>query len=436
MWKGDWVGLPREIWRRAKKSYGFERRDVAPTVSLTSSIKPRDDKQERAFEALSKAEDGLVCMSCGSGKTPTGIHHAAQVGGPVLVLVNQTSLAEQWGAEFRNFCGGDISIGRWYDGQREWDRDVVLATLQSAKLDPPKEVRSRFALMISDECHCNAAETFSYCIGQFAGRRLFLTATPERQDGLTQLVYDHSGPLIFSDTMQDLTPTLLFVRVRSGLYEKQILRRGRLNNGACWTAMANNVPRVGVIVQVVERLREEGRKILILSGGRELCAVLAGLLECPEVTGDTHISSRKPIMERSQVIAATLGVAKEGLDLPDLDTVVLVTPVKSGPAIQQAIGRTLRTKEGKKNPLFVYIQDDDVFQLSAMAKKVRRVLSTASWLPETPKILEETYDVRPGRGPAVDSAGVGGLREVPAPQDKKPAGLWRRARARRDRDRR
>ena len=51
-------------------------------------------------------------------------------------------------------------------------------------------------------------------------------------------------------------------------------------------------------------------------------------------------------------------VADEGLDLPGLDTVVLTTPTKAMGRVQQRIGRIMRVREGKKDPLVVDIIDN------------------------------------------------------------------------------
>jgi len=66
------------------------------------------------------------------------------------------------------------------------------------------------------------------------------------------------------------------------------------------------------------------------------------------------------------LILATFQMAQEGLDIPDLDTLFLVTPKGD---VVQAVGRILRKHDGKKAPMVIDILDNDIPLCVSLAKK-------------------------------------------------------------------
>lgn len=54
---------------------------------------------------------------------------------------------------------------------------------------------------------------------------------------------------------------------------------------------------------------------------------------------------------KEKVLFATFGLAKEGLDIPRLDTLVLASPHRDKATIIQSIGRIERKFEGKDKPI-------------------------------------------------------------------------------------
>jgi superfamily II DNA or RNA helicase len=74
---------------------------------------------------------------------------------------------------------------------------------------------------------------------------------------------------------------------------------------------------------------------------------------------------------------ATYQLAKLGLDIPILNKLVMATPKKDKTSIQQAVGRTMRPEEGKKQPVVYDLWDINVPQLRYWASdraKVYRAL--------------------------------------------------------------
>ena len=69
---------------------------------------------------------------------------------------------------------------------------------------------------------------------------------------------------------------------------------------------------------------------------------------------------------KAKVIFATIQYAAEGLDIPELDTLFLTTPMSD---VEQAVGRIQRPSPGKKDPIVVDFRDDAISMFEAMGRK-------------------------------------------------------------------
>ena len=72
--------------------------------------------------------------------------------------------------------------------------------------------------------------------------------------------------------------------------------------------------------------------------------------------------------KEKHILLATYQLAKEGLDVPCLDRLLLATPVKDYAIVVQSVGRIARVCEGKGTPV-VYDYVDDIGFLQGMWKK-------------------------------------------------------------------
>ena len=74
-----------------------------------------------------------------------------------------------------------------------------------------------------------------------------------------------------------------------------------------------------------------------------------------------------------RVVFATQHLAKEGLDRPEFDTLVIPIPFGGSGRLQQSVGRILRTSPDKRTPK-VYIFTDKGVVTQALARKMQRAL--------------------------------------------------------------
>jgi superfamily II DNA or RNA helicase len=305
---------------------------------------------------------GMVVLPCGYGKTVFALHMVSRLKRRTLVLVHKNFLVQQWQERARQFLPG-CTLGVIQQGTVEADADVVVGMVQSVcKRDYDASVFRGFGLVIIDEAHHMAAPLFSQAMCKIPARfTLALSATPERRDGLDNLLHWGMGDVVFR-----VARDAEVVDVHSLVYETPrpkltLLRDGRPNLAAMLNGLGRDQRRNALIAQHVCEYVAAGRKIIVMSDRLEQLRLLDDLVRArapPETTrafyvGTSTAAERRLAQER-QVLFTTYAMSREALDIPALDTLVMATPVG---AIEQVIGRILRRHPGKQAPLVLDVID-------------------------------------------------------------------------------
>jgi superfamily II DNA or RNA helicase len=89
--------------------------------------------------------------------------------------------------------------------------------------------------------------------------------------------------------------------------------------------------------------------------------------------------ARAKMLRDKQVTFAIMKYGKEGLNERALDTIIVNEPLSSRNALQQLMGRVLRKKDGKQEPVVVFLEDD-IGPFIGMCKKLKSHL--ADWPAE------------------------------------------------------
>jgi len=357
-------------------------------VTFKGDIVPRDAAQKEAWAAFSEAEHGVLNLACGKGKTVLALKKIAERGYPAIVIVNNKGLLEQWkdrACQFLDMDEDDIGI---VQGPKEdWDKPLVLAMIQTLAARSNSidiEVRKRFGTVIFDEVHHLSASTFSQTANLFIGNRFGLTATPNREDGLEDVYYSHIGKIFHTDLTGDLEAKIYFVQfdtrqpVNEGLVRD---RTGEFSAPKMYTYLAKDDDRNRGIIALVENALSKGRKILVLAHSKAHPEILQTKFldntrmkryTCGVVTGDTSGEERTSVIRESDVTFATFQIAKEGLDVAELDTLIFTTPFKAWGAFQQGKGRVERQFNGKKDPIVLVVDDRYFGPATNMCRALKR----------------------------------------------------------------
>jgi superfamily II DNA or RNA helicase len=367
--------LPRGISDRAaqlieKAGSRLEVTDVRPDpdkleVTFTGELRGTD--QQSAVEAMASHDLGVLVAPPGAGKTVMACALIAHHQAPTLVLVDRGPLLTQWKQRLSQYLGLDgKQIGQLGGGKNHRTGRLDLATLQTlARMDDPGAVLAGYGLVIVDECHHVAANTFASAIKSIPARRwLGLTATPKRTDQREQVMFMHCGPVRHRlKTVGDLTQTLHIHPTSLTIRQDIDTDIPGLLQSVIVPALVTDTARTRQIADHVTEAISHSRHCLVLAGRTEHVDLLAAELTSRGLTplilhGAIAPKQRRTILERLEtwnpdrtqpplLLVATASYIGEGFDCPALDTLFLCSPVSSEPLITQYVGRIMREHPGK-----------------------------------------------------------------------------------------
>ena len=274
-----------------------------------------------------------------------------------LVVVHKQFLMDQWADRIRQFVPS-ARIGKLRQNVIDVDnRDIVVGMLQSiAMREYEPEVFDGFGLVIFDEVHVVPAPVFSRALFKScAPCVLGLSATPERKDGMSYVIRWFIGPVFMElhlENRSEVEVEVVYFPCKFKMNAKNRFAMANITNRLCDDGQRN-----AMLVRIVHDLVAKGRKVIVLSDRRAHCEALKLQLQNKSVMAGLYIGGMHPHelkeSEGTDVLLCTYGLAKEGLDVPDLDALVLASPRSD---VVQACGRILHGKS--KNPVIVDIVDE------------------------------------------------------------------------------
>lgn len=329
------------------RPYKFSKGD-STKVHFTGSLR---DYQKNAVASFKG--NGVLCLGCGYGKTVTSLAIAARMKRKTLIVVHKEFLANQWSERISQFCPGS-TVGRIQGDVWNVDgHDFVIAMIQTLCVrDHAREAFDMFGLVIVDEAHHVGAPAFSKAMFKVRPEfTLGLTATPERKDGLTKILYWFLGDVFFTLGTSTDVKTLQVNRIDfdhpSYRGPPTLNKFGKISMAHMINHIVDIPERNELILKHVLECISRKRKILLLSDRRAHCEFLYERLG-DEIAG-LYLGGMKQeeheLASQKQVIIATFTLAYEGLDIPTLDTLFLVTPHSD---VKQALGRIMRSATGTK----------------------------------------------------------------------------------------
>ena len=354
--KGGKVVVPR-YWGECNigitcKNFGYVYR--ASRLVFQGSL--RSDLQQaaasRSVEQLRYKGGGVMCLATGIGKTVIALHVACTLRLKTLVVVHKQFLLDQWTDRINQFAPL-ARIGRLQRNTVDTKgRDIIVGMLQSIAMheyDPI--IFHGIGLVIFDEVHVVPTPVFSRALLKLSVPYfLGLSATPERIDGLSRVIHWFIGPTYFEHYLRDKKEVT--VRVITFNVGRLPIRAGLRT---VTTILSKIRSRNTLLVDTLCSLVKDGHKVMLLSDRRFHCETLIGQLRILNVQSALYIggmdADELARSRDSQIILSTFAMAKEGLDIPALDALVLASPRSD---VVQACGRVLH---GGVNPVIVDVVD-------------------------------------------------------------------------------
>lgn len=377
---------PYEI--KLNQSQFIRGREDKPTIDLY-------DYQEEAVREMVKAKGGILIGGCGSGKTNCGIEIIRRIGKNALWLTHTKDLLNQTVKRIKSLYP-NIPVGTITEGKMDMVQNgITVSTIQTLVNIDPDLYANCFDTVMTDECHHvsnspTLQKMFGKVISKIPARYKYgLTASDKRNDTLTKSMYATVG----CNPQGEFEPTWRIARedanTLTARHEKvemdtpfsycMLNDDGTFNYSNLVDYIATYQPRNEAICENVVNLAKEGRKQLILCARISQCELLNEMLTEKGVNsvlliGKVSNKKRQEILNQKtdwQVIVATVSLAKEGLDVVDLDTLHLVSCLANKSDTVQSAGRIERVKEGKKEPIvFDYVDVRIPYLVSKWKKRV------------------------------------------------------------------
>jgi len=304
-----------------------------------------------------------------------------------LIIVHKEFLMNQWIERAQEFIPS-AKIGRIQGQVCDIEgKDVVIGMLQTL-YDRDFNYDS-FGLTIIDEVHRIGSEQFSKALLRITTPcMLGISATVERKDGLTKVLYMFIGDKIYSETRKSDDPVCVrgieYVSTDGEFNECEYDFRGNPKYSTMISKLCEFGPRSDFIVRVLgdlvkeighcDRDRDQDQnqheetslnrgQIMVLCHNRSLLTYLHDAIVHKNIAPvGYYVGGMKQTAlqdtETKRIVLATYAMAAEALDIKTLSILVMATPKTD---ITQSVGRILRVRH--ENPIIVDIIDShEIFQ--------------------------------------------------------------------------
>lgn len=370
----DYIGVAREFGLKYKKDEWklVDNTTLGDEVDKSKFVFNgvlNQYQQEAVDKILSHYGSGkygaILQAKTGSGKSVMSLYIVSVLKVKSLVIVTKEVLMEQWIDYIRKFLPRlNVGVVR-QDIDDSKFCDICVGMIHSLSMKRYEGLYDRFGLVIWDEVHRVGADVFSETSKLFRARyRLGVSATVKRWDGADNVFLWSIGEVIKFPEVPAMTPSIYFVStdfaLPSRFADKDVALEFLLK------FLVADEKRNNLIVDLAVKALEKGRKVLILSHRRKHLKVLYdklvkrldGRYSVGFVVGGMKQAEVEEAKKRNCLLGTYQYIA-EGFDCPELDTLIFATPV--GNPIQP-VGRIMRIKEGKKEPIVVDLVDfDNVF---------------------------------------------------------------------------
>jgi superfamily II DNA or RNA helicase len=321
------------------------------------------DYQKQAIEELNTNQGGIISMPCRSGKTRVACEYIKQINKPTMVVVTTIDLKEQWEAQVSS--------------------DVIVRTYQGLKAKD-KNLLNSLGLVIFDECHhVSAKSLYNVAMNCPNAQLVGLSATPYREDGEEMKIEAALGKIVYKISRKELVTAgyLSDAIVKVHNIEPDKYKYWENYQEAYKGYIVNNQDRNYAIAAAALNDYNSGKKVIILCSQIEHMEKLRDLLFITEplfINGQIKKTERKEIKEKILkadkgliIIAST--VYDEGIDLPEINSVILAAGGKSSIKLIQRSSRVL-TKKIIPEKSIIHDFTDSCEWLTAHYKRRRKIL--------------------------------------------------------------
>jgi superfamily II DNA or RNA helicase/HKD family nuclease len=345
------------------------------TVTFTASgleVRPYPHQQEildrlQVEREVHDRHRNLVVAATGTGKTVVAaLDYARMPGRPSLLFVaHRKEILQQSLRTYREVLA-DGSFGELYVGgdvPTRWRH--VFASVQSlSAAGVDRLAADQFDVVVIDEFHHHEAPTYRRLTDHLTPvEMLGLTATPERTDGVdVRSFFDGraAAELRLWDALEnDLLCPFHYFGVSDATDLSQLdWRAGEYSVSDLENLYTADDARVRIVLRelrkrVTDPLRMRALGFCVSVNHAEFMAArfTAAGIAAQAVSGQTSVDERaaalRALRDGSVQVLFAVDLFNEGLDVPDVDTLLLLRPTQSATVFLQQLGRGLRRTPNK-----------------------------------------------------------------------------------------
>jgi superfamily II DNA or RNA helicase len=337
--------------------------------------------QENPVTTMMDKTIGVVQAPTGSGKTVMIVAYVIRRKQPTLVMVNTIELANQMIKNFVKFTNKkEDDIG--FIGSGIWKvRGVTITILQTMARLSKTEFRflnNSFGQVIVDEVHIIPAVTFYNVITKLDAKYKFgLSATPQRDDGLTNVIHWATGPKICELSLKDVKDRIIIPTIRTVNTEYYFPLWNSDEYAAMIDDLIDDGQRNKLILETIDEYK--GKQMIVLTTRVKHATFLANQLNkrghkaeylvsrLPHPTKKGKFKAmpkkqRAAVIDnlnsnKTKIVVSTFSLFSTGIDILGLEVLFLAGPTRSEIKLKQSIGRIMRKASIKKTPEIVDFRD-------------------------------------------------------------------------------
>jgi len=350
--------------------------------------------------------NGIIKLPPGTGKTVLAVYLASKLGLKTCIVLNNSELFKQWILEIMKFSGcteDDIGLIR----QNTFVTDnklftVAMSATLASKLKRDvnsyfkKVNESGFGLVIYDEVHnTSSSDVYSKCSLFFRTKNIIgLSATPFHVDSAKILMENTIGKIIYESKNYELVPKYNIIQYNSGLVKYLKLINGLddyIKKKAVYNKiiLESNVYK-DILIKLLKKVNSENRKTIVICMTKNQVMFVSNLLDELGIEHRRFYGGEREIDKlEDNLLVATYAFCGTGFDMNRLDCLILACPLSGKKSLIQVIGRILRKKDGKKEPI-VYDLVDNCFPTLSIPEYRRKISIISGEFPAC-KIHEENY---------------------------------------------
>ena len=315
----------------------------------------------------------LLISATGTGKTYASAFAMRELGfQKVLFLVHRNQIAKQAIKSYRKVFGGQVSMGMVTGKHQEYDKDYVFATIQTLSKDETLQrySKTRFDAIVIDEAHHSAANSYKKVLDYFQPKLwLGMTATPDKRDDNLEgrniyEIFNHqiAYEIRLQDAMEEdlLCPFHYFgitdldliadegktseEKVENFRYLTSDERVANVMKQARYFGYSGErvkglifCSRIDEAKELSVKFNKNGWRTLVLSGN-----------DSEEARADAieRLAGEESGNALDYIIS--VDIFSEGVDVPEINQVIMLRPTQSPIVFIQQLGRGLRKAEDKE----------------------------------------------------------------------------------------